>query len=386
MEEKVWSERKLTALAQLMSFLTCPPSSGEDLSESDQRRLGEMIKVNLFRDCPRIDLSLLMFAVLPAGIHDKAWRHLEVVYLILYKVLCHWPEHPVFDLDFVASMLKLFSTPNVDERQELVQFFKNYIPKRPDHRDFIFNGLCRLVQRHVESQEAPFEVCGALPVMLSICESLEWEPSFADATERFVIPLLHDRYLDLFHLSVVNLLEYYLNERPDGHVTVVREILKFWPKTKVSKMVILTTMLVDYLPRLEEKELLIYLPPFLHLIAENLNSSSPRLAEVSYAVFLSLEFDHIIFDHPELVLAILIPAVQKSMVEHWESSIRERGVFCMAFMEKFGSKLFKQLSHKEECTDNEEKWRSNWEAVRNAAEACDSPSIVLEMAETTAQA
>jgi hypothetical protein len=293
-----------------------------------------------------MDPTLLLFDVFPPCLHDKAWAHLELVYLILYKLHITSPNHPTFNSPFLQKIFQLFSTPDADERQELVQFLKAYLPKHPAFRETIFEQLCVLIQRHVEGQENPFEIAIALPLLLAMCEVADPDARFLDAIETLVIPLLRDRYLDFFNLHVVNLLEYYVAERSDKYGVIVGEILRYWPRTKISKMCILTLILIDYLPKVSEQELVLYLPPFLRLIAENCNSSSPRLAEISYSIFLSFEFDSLMMEHTEMMLSVLVPAVSRSMVEHWDASIRERGVLCLAIMEKFDSEIFKKFSKK----------------------------------------
>jgi hypothetical protein len=339
-----WVLKKLAALGQVTAWLSAPGNSPAALSDTDQTRLCDVIKTNLFRDYTRMDPALLLFDVFAPCLHDKAWAHLEIVYLILYKLHNTCPSHSLFNSDFLQKMFQLFSTPDPDERQELVQFFKTFLPKHPAFRDAIFSHLCCLIQRHVEGQENPFEVATALPILLAMCELAEPDARSLDAIESLVVPLLRDRYLDFFNLHVVNLLEHFVTERPEKYGLIVGEILKYWPRTKISKMCILTVILVDYLPKVSEQELLVFLPPFLRLIAENCNSSSPRLAEVSYSLFLTVEFDSLMVDHTEMMLSVLVPAVARSMLGHWEASIRERGVLCLAIMEKFDAAIFKKFS------------------------------------------
>jgi hypothetical protein len=175
-----------------------------------------------------------------------------------------------------------------------------------------------------------------------------------------------------------------LVECPENYVVIVREILKFWPKTKVSKMLILTAILVDYVPKLGEDDLRTYLPTFLRLIAENVNSVCPRLAEVSYSVFLSMEFDDLMIQHTEVVLEILIPGVRKSMIEHWEGSIRERGVLCMALMEKLDSELFNRFSKKDELSETEDARRATWAQILSGTAVSDDTSVEPKIPESSA--
>jgi hypothetical protein len=87
-----------------------------------------------------------------------------------------------------------------------------------------------------------------------------------------------------------------------------------------------------------------YLPKILRILSDNCNSTSPRLAEVTFSFFVCPEFDDLMLKHSELVMDILVPGIVRAMKGNWESSIRDRAVLVLVIMEKFDPRAFKKIT------------------------------------------
>jgi hypothetical protein len=286
---------------------------------------------------------------------------------MLHRLLLLFPQHNGFDSDFLRQLVELFGTPDSDERQALVQFFKSYIPKHPADHKLIQTRLCDLIRVHTETHKKPLQVLAALPVLLTL---FEFTGSGYDTIESAIVPLLRDRYLEFFHLDLANILEFLTSSKPDNAKAVVHEILNHWPRLRVQKICILTVLLIEYLPRLSDDDQALFLPIALRIFAANCNSPSPKVAEITLAFFLAPEFGALMVAHAKTMLDTLVPAVLPAAQGNWEPAIRERAMLGLAIMSKMESNHFKRASS--EWAARKADWgiettRSRWRMI---IEAC----------------
>jgi hypothetical protein len=265
-------------------------------------------------------------------------------------------------------MIGLFGTPDSDERQELVHFFRGYIPKHQNQKEFIIAKLLILIRSHLQVVPKPFHVATALPVLL-ICFQLTGNTSGQKETiEKLILPLIHDLHLEILHVHVENFLEFYTADHTEYVVVVVREILKYWPKSSVSKICLFMIMLFEFVPRLTGPDLAMYLPRFLQIVATNCNSSSARIAEVSFSFFLTPEFDELMLSQSEMMLDALVPEVAKCAKESWESTMRERATLCLIIMEKFDRREFARVLQRPSRPKEFERQKAGWTDIISKCE------------------
>jgi hypothetical protein len=327
-----------------------------------------------------------LFAGVFSPRHERAWRHLDVVYRMFHRLHLLFPHHNVFNSDFLRQLFELFATPDSDERQELVQFFKSYIPKHPADHQLIQTSLCDLIRIHTETHEKPLQVIAALPILLVLFEFTE---SGYGIIESAIVPLLRDRYLEFFHLDLANILEFFTSNKPDNVRAVVREILNHWPRLRVQKICILTIILIDYLPRLSDDDQRVFLPIALRIFAEDCNSPAPKVAETTLAFFLASEFDTLMVSHAKTMLDTLVPSVLLAAQRNWEPAIRERAMLGLAIMSKMEPNHFKKVSSewlagkKESGTESR---RTQWQIIIQAcAGSVDGAERAMDDMETLFQ-
>jgi hypothetical protein len=218
---------KLAALVQICQFVSDSPTAISSLAPDEQTALCDMIKSNLFRcyaEVPPAHLLVDVPVFPPVG--DKAWIHLRVVYFILFRFQFVCPTHPMFNLDFIEKVIGLFGTPDAEERQEIVQFFRSYLPKHQSQRDFIISKVLFIIRSHIQMSPKPFHVATALPVLFLCFELSANAPGQKETIQRLVLPLIHDPYLDLLQVHVINFVDFYVNDHHEHVVIVVREIFK----------------------------------------------------------------------------------------------------------------------------------------------------------------
>jgi hypothetical protein len=341
------------------------------LTDSEIERVFEMIKANIFRECPEIP-AVMLYCEVPPTVFEPTWPHLDIVYTMLYRMQCIVPHHQAFDQDFLNQMYKLFGTADSNERREIGTFMTAYVMKHPEERDEILCRLSDMVLVHVETHDRPFHVLTALPIMLSIFETNgECHPYFYATIEHSILPLIHDPFVFFFNIQLVNILEYYM-EHSASHIAVVfEEVIQYWPHTSVSKMAMYTMILIDYFGKLNEEDQARFLPSVFSIFSRNCASPSPKIAEVTYSWFLSADFDQIVMRFREKIIEIMVPNMIHGMLDHWEETVRDRATLCMGILEKLDASLVKKYSVKAFAVSSQEHdWnkRNAWAAIAHRAE------------------
>jgi hypothetical protein len=277
-------------------------------------------------------------------------------------------------------MFGRFNTPDIAERRELIHFFKGFAARHPAIADFLMGRICDLILLHVDSHQRPFQVYTALPILLAFIKRSDPCPEFYTTIERVVFPLIRDPYIDCFNGFVVNILEYYAEEDPKRTATVVGEIFRHFPRTNVARTNIMTIILIDFVPKLSATDMKHFLPMLLRVIGANVNSTSPKVAEVAFSFFLAPEFDDLMIQHSNLMIEILAPGVARSLAENWEESTRERAALCLRILEKFDPVFFKKVIGRKPAPKSVAKQKAAWQKIVGACgEAVDANAKVEEI-------
>lgn len=348
--------RKRTALAEILTWLAENDDCFEKLNTEETNSLFNMIEANIFRNRKRIPAKELFFEVPSPNMFEKAWPHLEVVYLMLFRVLCLVPFDSHFDRKFLDSIFNLFSTPSLDERMELIRFVKGYYILHIDDRKYIVDKITSLIEQHLMTRDYPFQVATCLPLLVALCQAEEGEVNWLyKVVKNLVLPLIGDTYVFYYGIPLKIILDLYTFEQPEHAAEVIERILAYWPRQNTTKMCVYTGMLMDYLPHMTHEMLAKYASHIFSLIAENCNAPSPRLAEASFQIFLVPYFEEMMKGNRDEILGIMVPAVTKCMNEHWEESIRDIASLCISIMEKYDADAVHKLSARSNDSRDEKK-------------------------------
>ena len=366
--------RKRTALAQVLTWLAETDDCFEKISAEEADKLFEMIERNIFRERKQIPATELFYEVPSPLMFEKAWPHLEVVYLMLFRILCLVPFDRHFDRRFLDLIFEQFATPSLEERMELIRFVKGYFILHVNERPYVIDKITTMIEQHLSTHDRPFQVAGCLPLLVSISqveeEGLDW---FYKLVRHYVLPLIGDTFVFYYSIPLKIILDLYAFEQPKHAAEVIDRILAYWPRQNTQKMCIYTSMMMEYLPYMTKDLVSKYVPQIFKLMAENCNAPSPRLAEASFQIFLVPYFDQIMKDNCSKILGIMVPAVSKCMNEHWEDSIRDIAGLCMSIMEKFNADTVRKLSaQKQDPKAQRDKEIESWKKIIASAVVNDS--------------
>lgn len=374
--EKPEITRKLTALARLLKFVAERDNCMSAMSPEEVDELFDMIRINIFRPM-QVNNPKDLFWEVPPPLFEKTWPHLDVLYLMMFRIHCLAPHDPHFNEDFLNSLFEVCATADFNERRELIHFFKSFIVRHDDLRPFLMKKVLNLIHQHTVTMDRPFQVATVLPILIGLCENEEEDlETVYKNIEKYVLPLIGDTFVFYFNLSLGAVLDFFTDERPDNAFLVVQSIAKHWPVANNTKLAVYTTMIIEYFPRMTIQAQDKLVRKVFSLLAIGCNAPSPKVAEASFQIFLAPDFDEIMWRNCDQILQIMVPAVTKCITSYWEPSIREIAGLCMAILTKFGPSIVNNLKIKSltvnEEDDDASKEFTTWNLVLAAANENDS--------------
>ncbi|OHS95117.1 hypothetical protein TRFO_38669 [Tritrichomonas foetus] len=322
-------KEKMTAMAQLLYLISEDVESIHKLTEEELDEYVNMIKKNIFRPMKNVEAKVLFCEVLPP-LFDPRWLHLDIIYLMLYRVHFCIPNSKYFDYNFIKSLYPLCNSSDSNERIEIIHFFKAYVNRHEKMTSKIANDLANIFLIHCEMQDRPFQVWTALNILTAIIELSDDPDSFDPIIQKSVVPLIKDKFSFYFTSYLIDLLNLFTDGKPKNSKIVILEILKYWPKTSVSKQGMYTTFLAETLHKLDDNDIKSLIKPIFKIFANEVVSSSPKLVESSLGIWVVPELDPIIEKYSDEVLAILVPPIMKTVSEHWFDGVKDIAMLTMS--------------------------------------------------------
>ncbi|KAK8860537.1 hypothetical protein M9Y10_012202 [Tritrichomonas musculus] len=362
----------------LTHILRLVNENSSKLKDEEQDMIIDMIMNNILRPL-RYTNPNLIFAEVPQILPDPEWPHLDLIYLILSQMQANFPM--LLTYDFCKALYPVFNSSDINERIELIHFFKEYINVHYEYRKEMMNDLTNLLSMHIELSDRPFVVWTILPIFKEICalsEQLNYN-EYDKEIRTTIIPLLRDKYAFYFFPLINDLLSYYSDGRPRNAKFIVEYLLKYWPQTSTTKQSNYTTFLAEMLHKLNPDDLRQFLKPVFKIFASEIISSSPKLAESSLTVWLIPDLEHIIesfsAEATESILEIMVPSIMRSANDHWWDGIRDIAMLIMTkILAKHDINILKEVAVNSMRKSNDE-MRSKyngWNEIIQAAQQNDS--------------
>ena len=338
------------------------------LTDEEQDMIVDMICSNIMRPL-RYTNPQLLFAEVPQILPDPEWPHLDFVYLILYHLQLRLPT--LLTYHFVRALFPILNSSDINERVELIRFIKEFANFHLDLHDTMIKDFSQILDMHIELSDRPFAVWTILPIFKMICDISADYGRYDREVRKSIVPLLKDKYAFYFFPLVNEILFFYTEGCPSNARHVVEYLLQYWPKTSITKQSSYTTLLAEMLHKLSNEDLNHFLEPVFKLFADEIVSTSPKLAESSLTVWLIPDLEEVINKHPEKVLEIMVPSIMKSANGHWWDGIRDIGMLIMSkILAKHDLEVLKEVtvtSLKNNCEELRSKY-DKWTQICNAAQ------------------
>ncbi|OHT05262.1 hypothetical protein TRFO_27085 [Tritrichomonas foetus] len=352
----------------LTHILRVVTESANKLKDEEQDMIVEMIIANVLRPLKYVDPNLL-FAEVPQILPDPNWQHLDFVYLILNQLQAQLPT--LLTYYFVKMLFPVLNSSDVNERIELIHFFKEFINCHFECHNQMAYDLAKIVRMHNELSDRPFAVWTILPILKYIFDIGGYD-KYSGIIVNTIVPLLRDKYSFYFYPMIYDMLYFYSEKSPPNAKFVVDYLFKYWPHTSITKQSSYTSLLAEMLHKLSPQDLNTYLIPVFRLFANEVVSTSPKLAESSLSVWLIPDLEKVIDEHPGDVLEIMVPSIMKSANGHWWEGIRDIGKLVMSkILSKHDLSILKEITVTSVKKSNSEMINryDRWSQIVNAAQA-----------------
>lgn len=368
--EKDKITEKLTALAQLLLLIAEEDFNPHMLSDEEQEELMDMIKTNIFRPINEIKPQAL-FCEIPPLLQEPMWPHLDVVYLILSHLHQCFPSFGLFTEDFANRMFQLFNTTDSNERIEIVKFFTVHIVRHPSDQPAYFKKITNILELH-SVEPRPFAVYTSLLVLGRLFEFNEFKSDNYHYISAHILNLLSDKYSFYYHIPLEGILEPFYKSNSANAILFLNQLLKHWPTANTNKQTSFIFLLIEVLPFLSPNDLQEKLPSVFKKFAESSQSPNPRIADISFTIWLNDDLEDIIRGNTELIFSIMVPAVFKVLNTHWEQSIRDDAMISLDLMKSMDSQLVNKiisqvdLENSEVPQDDQDQFES-WSSIIDTA-------------------
>ena len=358
---------KQTTLEQLLAFLKLE-GQAEKLQKDDADKLLDMVAVNICRSLPMPNSSLLLQESCP-NILIPQWQHTAIVYDILLQMLRIYPQY--FSLEFVDRILYMLNSSDANERTRMKFFVGGFCMQQPTCREQMTIRMIKMIIDHQNGVIPPFAIGSVLEILL---EMFNWEGQNRDLNSvvfcRYIAPLVADTYLTFFMKELASACEYFMRAAQKHVNVVVDAIIKYWPRTKLSKQVFLLNILTSAIPHLSQRDFAQRISKICPIYAECLLSPSSKLSEAALAMWDSMELQAIIGIFAKQVFPLVVPALLKVSKEHWSESVRRTAAKGMSFVMKTDPKFNAEAIASLKALDKEE--QNKWITIAKAAVASES--------------
>ncbi|CAK9304468.1 unnamed protein product [Gordionus sp. m RMFG-2023] len=317
-------EVKRACLNELIDYVT---NSRGILSEPVYQEVIRMIEVNIFRTLPPTEnQDYDPDEDDPA--QEASWPHIQLVYDFFLRFL----ESPDFqptigkkyiDQKFVMKLMDLFDSEDPRERDCLKTVLHRIYGKFLGLRAFIRKQINNIFLRFIYETEKFNGISELLEILGSIINGFAQplKTEHKQFLSKILIPLHKTRPLAMFHPQVAYCVVQFLEKDPTLTETVVKGLLKYWPKTSSQKEVMFLGELEEILGVIEPVQFPKIEVPLFKQIAKCIASPHFQVAERALMMWNDDYILSLIEENNQTIMPIMFPSLYRISKEHWNQNI-----------------------------------------------------------------
>uniref|UniRef100_A0ABD2WET4 Serine/threonine protein phosphatase 2A regulatory subunit n=1 Tax=Trichogramma kaykai TaxID=54128 RepID=A0ABD2WET4_9HYME len=345
-----WKEIKRNALQEMVDYVS---KNRGVITEAIYPEAVNMFAVNLFRTLPPSQN--------PNGAEfdpeedeptlEVAWPHLQFVYEFFLRLL----ESPDFqpsvakryiDHKFILQLLELFDSEDPRERDFLKTTLHRIYGKFLGLRAYIRKQINNVFYRFIYETEHHNGIAELLEILGSIINgfALPLKEEHKTFLLKVLLPLHKAKSLSVYHPQLAYCVVQFLEKDASLTEPVIKNLLKFWPKTHSPKEVMFLNELEEILDVIEPAEFQKVMDPLFRQLAKCVSSPHFQVAERALYYWNNEYIMSLISDNYATILPIMYPALYRNSRNHWNKTIH--GLIYNAL------KLFMEMNQKvfDECT------------------------------------
>ncbi|XP_033227027.1 serine/threonine-protein phosphatase 2A 56 kDa regulatory subunit gamma isoform isoform X2 [Belonocnema kinseyi] len=345
-----WKEVKRGALHEMVEYVT---ENRNVITEAIYPEAVNMFAVNLFRTLPPSSN--------PNGAEfdpeedeptlEAAWPHLQLVYEFFLHLLESQDFQPsiakrYIDHKFILQLLELFDSEDPRERDFLKTTLHRIYGKFLGLRAYIRKQINNVFYKFIYETEHHNGIAELLEILGSIINgfALPLKEEHKVFLLKVLLPLHKAKSLSVYHPQLAYCVVQFLEKDPSLTEPVIRNLLKFWPKTHSPKEVMFLNELEEILDVIEPAEFQKVMDPLFRQLAKCVSSPHFQVAERALYYWNNEYIMSLISDNYSVILPIMYPALYRNSRNHWNKTIH--GLIYNAL------KLFMEMNQKvfDECS------------------------------------
>ena len=380
---------KTNTLKELVEVLNQNNISSFD--EETNQSLFNMITVNLTRPIPPIEKKYLVYDDEPLIIEIN-WNHLQHVYAIIkayYTV--------VRQSDFYHQLRKIMNTLLVsadpNEREEILNFYKEYVKMYPDQMDSLLTEFSYKLIEYKDTRpiSLPFPVT---PILKFIAEAIKNSDSITDHIDEIfkkaVVPLISCQHIVTVYPQLMAVIDAMTEKDPGIPKQVLRIALHHWPETCPSKQISYFFLLNFLIQKLSAEDFEQMCQPIFRLYTRcALSSQHAKVIETSFKIWSDVKILQMIMDNTKAIFPIAYPTYQRIMKEHWKSATQDAALNAIKSMHDLDPFMFDELAQAQKKgqsiqadNDFDSQIHKSWAQIaRSAAKRDKSVNLARVLAE-----
>ncbi|XP_078090366.1 protein phosphatase 2, regulatory subunit B', epsilon isoform X1 [Mustelus asterias] len=340
-------EYKRATLNELVDFVAVGRGI---LTEQNYPEVVKMVSFNIFRTLPPSESSEFDPEEDEPTL-EASWPHLQLVYEFFIRFLESQEFQPSIakkyvDQKFILQLLELFNSEDPRERDYLKTVLHRIYGKFLGLRAFIRKQINNIFLQFVYETEHFNGVAELLEILGSIINgfALPLKAEHKQFLIKVLLPLHSVRTLSLFHAQLAYCIVQFLEKDPTLTESIVRGLLKFWPKTCSQKEVMFLGELEEILDVIEPTQFVKIQDPLFKQISRCVSSPHFQVAERALYYWNNEYIMSLIEENSAVILPIMFPSLYRISKEHWNPAIVALVYNVLkAFME-MNSPLFDELT------------------------------------------
>lgn len=353
-----WKEIKRGALHEMVEYVT---ENKNVITDPIYPEAVNMFAVNLFRTLPPSSN--------PNGAEfdpeedeptlEAAWPHLQLV----YEFFLHFLESPDFqptiakrciDHKFILQLLELFDSEDPRERDFLKTTLHRIYGKFLGLRAHIRKQINNVFYRFIYETEHHNGIAELLEILGSIINgfALPLKEEHKVFLLKVLLPLHKAKSLSVYHPQLAYCVVQFLEKDPSLTEPVIRNLLKFWPKTHSPKEVMFLNELEEILDVIEPAEFQKVMDPLFRQLSKCVSSPHFQVAERALYYWNNEYIMSLISDNYSVILPIMYPALYRNSRNHWNKTIHGLIYNALKLFMEMNQKVFDECSQ-QYCLDRQ---------------------------------
>ncbi|EAY13202.1 hypothetical protein TVAG_097720 [Trichomonas vaginalis G3] len=327
-------------------------SSPDYLTDEAFNAIYGMITANLTRCIPSIPKKYMWYDDEPL-IFDINWPHLQLVYVILFNTIkLNTTDKRLHDMR--KTILTIINSADPNERDQIFQFYMEYLKNFPDQFESLFNDLSYKLIEYMEG-DLPFCVT---PILRLYHEQLKIV-KLTDYMARFwntdIIPLISCQHILTVYPPMMDIAETIYTMDPDIPKKTLRVMFHHWPESRPSKQISYLILMNFLIEQLNAEDFGYMCVPIFKLYSRlAMSTLHAKVTEATFRIWSNLKILQIITDNTQAIYPVVYPVYQKIMKDHWRASTKSAALNAMKAMHDLDPFVFDEIAQsKKEKTDDD---------------------------------